>query len=715
MILVIAEKKVLRDSIATSISEHTKVNGSERGVTRVEYPNRFTSRVGEYTLVYLAGHALELVLPNEKWSLSNLPLDFKGFPKKEKEEKKDLLLNLKTLLHNAEEVINAGDMDDEGQALVDEVLSFYHYTGKVKRLNTADTTSEALWKNLQSLHDNEEYRGQRDSAEARSRMDAIFGLNYTQYFSLTSGNGKVISLGRVQTPTLRLVVSRDERIENFTPHPYYEIYAISQNKEGECKVKLTPKEEYLDGDGYLSNITEVKNILSKISYCFDYKGKVESKERNISPPLCFNLSTLSLLLEKKYGYTPTEVMEITQSLRDKYNAITYNRSECEYLPSSYFENRKEHVATVLTNIKGLGDDVLDSINEHKDYRSKVFNDEKITLHFAIIPQDVSLNVDRMTERERNVYKEICTRFLMQFLGDKKVVEKTLTIPTSEGTFKCSSSSVMEKGWSILGEKDEGSVGIPFSDGEGLFSLKDFSTKECKTSPPSFFTQATLQKAMSNIVKYAEEMSEDNVSDIKKSLLKKDEGLTGDKGSIGTSATREKVITDLIKRGYLTVKGSNNSKRAVTSIVSTPLGKEFIHALPPSLSSLETTVRMAEEQEKIKEGELSIDEVVKEVEKSVSSTIDNGIVLSLKSTECVRESEKSYYTQKNGKALFLSKSTVAFFSLKKKDIEDILLHGKKELKDLHFTSKNGKKCTCNGEVEYKSFNENYTVDIKMIFK
>lgn len=690
MKLIIAEKKALRDQIAVALGNSSKYN-------------KFTLKAGDYLLTYLGGHALEFDLKEDKWSIKNLPLSL-SFKKRIKSDKSEIISNVKTLLKGVSSVINAGDMDDEGQLLVDEVLEYCGYKGKVERLNTADTTEESLRENLKHLQDNSLFYTQGLSAEARSRADAIFGLNYTQYYTLTSGGGKTISVGRVQTPTLKLLVDRDLDIENFKKQQFTEVYFKSHKDNKECTVKVILKEDdpLLDVNGYLTDKNNIQKLIDEINGK-TFNGEVKTSEKETTSPLPFNLATLSVLLEKKYGITPTETMALTQSLRDKYNAISYNRSECEYLPVSYYEHRKEHIKTVLNNLVGEMGDVVKTVaplsfKEEENFKSKCFDDSKIELHFGIIPQNINIDISKFEEKERNVYIEIAKRYLMQFMGNQKQEVKTLEIDVKNNRIaKAESKNTIKKGWSALNEKErDEEMTLPYENGKGIFLLDTPITKDCETTPPKRFTESTLVKAMTQIARYTTD------DEVKKLLLEKDTGKTGDKGSIGTSATRDKVVKTLIERGYAEKKGKN--------LISTSLGREFIKQLPNSLSSLRTTTDWFLIQNDIRNGKTDIDTLTTSVSDKVKETISKGECLNL-FLSTVRETEKSYLLDKGKDIYVLSKKLCDSFKLKmnKENAEKILTEKVKTLyinkTKIEISFKKGDENDKGGNMYFATFNIN----------
>ena len=626
MKLVICEKASLARAVADCI-------GSD-----VKNVNKMTFKNGDFLICFLAGHILEHLSPEEydekyaKWREEDLPIYFPDWKKKVSPSKKDIFNNVKELLQRDDitHVINAGDMDSEGQLLVDEVLTYLNNKLPVLRLNTADTTPTSLYKSLTHLEDNNKYKGLSESAEARSLADMIFGFSFSRFFTLKSG--AKLNVGRVKTPTLDLVVKRDREIENFVPKKYISIYfkAIRDEKDVRVKLELQKDDEFLDVNGYLSNEDNADKIIAD-NNLQNREGVIEGKQEDELTPLPFNLATLQKRMEALYGFAPSKTMEVTQSLRDKYNAITYNRSECEFLPASYYDGRDKHIATILENLGGLPE-----FKEEKGYKSKCFNDEKIQLHFGIIPQNIKVDVSALTEDERKCYVEIAKRFLMQFMGNNTTLKKTLTVLLKdERKAKAHSKEYVKKGWLLLKEESdddkkeeeaEGNVNIPFDDGKGVYYLDNPEKIKKETKPPKRYTQATLIQDMCRISRFVKDER------IKELLLRKDKDKSGDKGSIGTTATRDGIINTMIKQNYLLTKGKQ--------IISSPLARNFIDILPESVKSIDTTALWYKIQERIENNEAGIEELTEAVIENFNSIVRNSsIEYKIENKENIRSEAK----------------------------------------------------------------------------
>ena len=367
---IIAEKKDLARDIAKAIPGEI-----------IENKNNLQFEVGEYIICWVGGHILKLKDPEEidekykKWDLKTLPIYFSNWEKKVDSKKKVMFENTKKLVKEADIIINAGDPDDEGQYLVDEVIEFLKCKKKVLRLLVSDNSLEAVKRALANMKDNNNYLSLGYSAKARAIADATLGMTLTRYYTLKKNKnqykGDTFSVGRVQTPTLALVVNRDYEIENHIKEKYYELFLnlpLENNRAINLKYN---SEKILD-----------RSILEKVKNDIENKNGKIKITKNIkleAPPLPFNLNKLQSEANNRFEYSTDEVMDITQVLRDKYKAITYNRSDCQFLTNEIFKEAPKLVPNLLEK---LGINIEVDLSEKN--KSKAFKDE-VLVHYGIIP------------------------------------------------------------------------------------------------------------------------------------------------------------------------------------------------------------------------------------------------------------------------------------------------------------------------------------------
>jgi len=503
MKLIIAEKPMLARAIASAIPG----NGSQKDgyVTK-----------GEYTIISAFGHLLTLKDPEDynpefkKWTLDSLPIYFPDWGKKPGEGKEERLNLIGELLKSADCVIHAGDPDDEGQYLIDEILNWFDYKGPVFRLATGDTTEAALKKALSNMKDNSLCVNMGWSAHARSVADIMVGYNFSRYFSLMNSHVKMLTVGRVQTPTLGLVVARDMAIENHNRLCYYNIFGNIdiEGKSIKCNLELAKNDPNLE-EGKITDKDYSEELVSLIDQVAFDNIKVSKKAITEQPPLPFNLVKLQTYASNKFGYDPSKTLEITQSLRDNHNAITYNRSDCQYLSE---EQYKESPATVRQVLSNLANDVAGKVFAKlpidTKLKSKAFDDKNITAHTAIIPQNRRLDLSKLTEEERNIYLAIVKYFMAQFLPAASKERSSMEIATEAGVLKANSTKILSPGYLQLikpdkNDEDEAEENdlsqIEEGSYDGLCSKAWAEEKETKAPPR--YTKASLNEDMTRIAKY----------------------------------------------------------------------------------------------------------------------------------------------------------------------------------------------------------------------
>lgn len=586
MKLVIAEKPMLARDIARAIC------GKE-----VSESARLPISGNGYTVIACAGHLLELVEPDavnpawgKPWSLDVLPIQIDDWAKEPTENKKDLVERIDSLLPEAECVINAGDPDDEGQLIVDEVLDYLGYEGEVLRVYVNDNIEKNIVKAFERLVPNEQCRPAGDAAYARQMADKCFGVNETRL--ATKRLGGLFSVGRVQTPTLGLVVNRDEAIENHVTRKYYELTATGScaDASGAPVFKFKPDKDMLAGEKHVFD----RDVLDVIKAKLDGSGMsfstvISKKVEN--PPLPYNLTVLLSDMSRRYGFSASKTQQITQDLRDKYKAITYNRSDSQYLKEEHFAQAPVVLAQAMENVGATWP---------LDYsiHSKAFNEKNVTAHHGIIPQDVSAPVADMTGDEAKVYTAIVERYAMQFLPSATYDVSTSAFTVDGGEFQAVARRVREAGFkAVFGnvsdeDGDDAASGNPWIDeGDHRLERIECAVTEKETAPPKPYTEGTLIADMASIAKYVTD------PEVKAILKQKDDGKKGEHGGIGTTATRASIIEKLKERGYLEdVKGK---------IRSTEKARAFYHLLPPEIRGADVTARWWLIQQDIAEGKANV--------------------------------------------------------------------------------------------------------------
>lgn len=607
MILVIAEKPVLGKAIADALpGTATMKNGC--------------IYKGDYIVTWVFGHMLSLKEPEDydigykSWNINSLPIFFKdwqvkigknGNLNKGQISKSQRVNQIGSLLKQADEVIHAGDPDDEGQLLIDELLRWFNYKGIVKRLDTANTTLVAMKKALSHMTDNKPHEPYGWSAYARSVADLMVGINMSRLFSCK--NQTLLTIGRVQTPTLGLVVNRDLAIEGHHKQKYYTIACdINFNNDTVQADFIPSKTDSNLVDGHILSKEYAEQICNRLKGQTIKNINITKKIVYEAPPLPFNLVKLQTYCSGKFGYSPQQVLDITQSLRENHKAITYNRSDCQYLSEEHYKEAPVTMKAVIMNIR-YKPKSLDM-----NLKSKCFDSSKISAHFAIIPTNQKVNLDKLSEAEKNVYLAICKYYIAQFMPKAKKEQTNLSVELGNGeAIKAVSTVIIEQGYrSIFNEAEKDKASNLSKIPEGIYSGKitDTDIAEKETKPPSRYTKASLNEDMTCISKYVKDPK------IKQLLLSKDEGKEGERGSIGTSATRSGIIESLVKRGFLREDGKK--------VISTALGRELYRILPDEIKKADMTAEWWSIQEEIQNGTVNYNKLIDSVYDTIKHIVTN---------------------------------------------------------------------------------------------
>ena len=708
MKLIIAEKKELAEAIVAAIPGDKKYKG-----------NSIT--VGDYITCWIYGHILVHKEPEEidpslkKWTLESLPIYFPKWDKKPLPNKIELFNSVKELMHSNQvtEIIHAGDGDSEGQYLVDEVLEYCSNKKPVKRLMINDNTLGGVKKAFSKIEDNSKYISLGKSAEARAIADMIVGFSLSRFYSII--NNAKLSIGRVQTPTMALVVNRDNEIKNHIKEKYYNLYLKTNINDIDIDLRYSSKERTIDKSIYEEFINNVGDKTSNLL--------ITKKENYRATPLPYNLSDLESDAAILFKYSAKKTMDITQNLRDKYKAITYNRSDCRYLSDEHFKEAPKLIPLVAEKLNFTA---TFDFNE----KSRCFNDKYVTAHHGIIPTGAG-DFEQFSQEEKNIYKLIAERYLIQFLEKVKIEKTEAKVEINEAIFKKSSIKILEPGYTKyfkvleddnendeeIEEKKENNLSkIPGGEYQIKINNSNFFIEEKETTAKKPYTEATLIKDLNNIAKYVKD------SEIRELLKSKDKDKKDVNGSIGTTATIPGILEGLIEKGFLT--------RKEEKILSTELAQEYLKILPESLKTPDSTALWWSIQEKIARGEakledltLSVLEDVKTIINSEHKTISSEfstvkqekevIGVCPKCGEPIYEGEKNFYCNgyKSGCDFKLWKKIKIFnqkeVTITKQDAKTLLNKGTILITGL--TNKAGKKYKANFKLEINDKYVNLSLD------
>jgi DNA topoisomerase-3 len=507
---------------------------------------------------------------------------------------------IQNLLKNATEVIHAGDPDREGQLLIDEILVEMGWQGLTKRIWLQDLTTDGIKQAFKNIKENSDYRGLYDAAVSRSRCDWLLGMNVTRAFTLAyqkAGGDGVISVGRVQTPTLNLIVERDRVVENFRPLPYYTIKAQFKQKESTISANWQPSEYDSDPDGRCLKREIAESVCNKVA---QQHGSVESysrKKRREKPPLPFSLSQLQTTASSKWGYGAQEVLDAAQRLYEEHKLTTYPRTDCGYLSEGQHSDAKNIIGAIAKVNPILVKDV------DLKRKSKAFNDKKVTAHTGIIPTAKTPDITRLSKIETALYGIIARHYVAQFLPDHEFYSVEIKISCMDEMFIAKGREVIVEGWkSVLPTKNNKTEGVDLPKASKGESVPCLSTEilDKQTKPLSRFTEGTLIKAMAGIARYVDDQRV-------KDALKESAG-------IGTEATRASIIETLKQRNYIQAKGKK--------VISTEHGRHFIDSIPGRVKDPAVTAWWEQQMNEITEGadaELFLEKMTGWMSKLVSHT------------------------------------------------------------------------------------------------
>ena len=459
---------------------------------------------------------------------------------------------------------------------MDEVFSYANLSvekrDQIKRCLISDLNPSAVEKAVQKLQPNRNFIPLATSALARARADWLYGINMTRAYTIRgrqAGYHGVLSVGRVQTPVLGLIVRRDFEIEHFQPKDFFEVVAHIQNeKTTENSTALftftalwQPSkacEDYQDEDGRVLSQSLAKNVVKRIKQQPAEVMEYSDKREKETAPLPYSLSALQIDAAKRFGLSAQEVLDICQRLYETHKLITYPRSDCRYLPEEHFAERMAVLNAISTHAPTYRT-LPDILN--MEQRNRCWNDKKVEAHHAIIPTAKNRTVN-LTQQELNVYTLIARQYLMQFCPDAEYRKSKITLNIAGGTFIAQARNLQTAGWKTLWGKEDNDEEqqeplLPrVKKGQILFCQKGEIISK-KTQPPKPFTDATLLSAMTGIARFVQD------KELKK-ILRETDGL-------GTEATRAGIIELLFKRGFLYKKGKN--------IHSSEAGRILIQALP----------------------------------------------------------------------------------------------------------------------------------------
>lgn len=625
-ILIIAEKPSLAKKLASVLGGPSTWRGK--------------TEFGNFVVTHAIGHLLEQMPPeayDEKytnWDLAHLPIipsRWKLAPKGSTIDQFQLVGNL---VCKADEIWNCGDADREGQLLIDELLEVFLAGRKqpvIKRAWLLDLTPPGIKKSLGDLRPNSQYRPLSESALARSHADWLIGMNMTRAYTLIwqkGGNSGPLHIGRVQTPTLGLVVARDREIESFVPQDYFLIQVKCRHANGDFWADFFPGNPVVERNGINEKGRIIDRALAK-EITDKVRGKtgkvihVQSERKRVPPPLPYSQSDLQVEVGKQLGLSPKEILDISQTLYERHELTTYPRTDCPYLPENEFQNAKSVLTAVARNLGGMpGAPALPNVAQ----KSAAWDDKKIAAHFGIIPTTGTPNMDALTPNERRVYEFICRRYIAQFHPHYEYDSTIALIEFDGEKFRAEGQAIVAPGWKVLyptaasqsapAKNSKSDSGPPKTQTLPLMAKNDDATAvdaQCnakKTDPPPRFDGPSLLDAMRNAHRYV-------TDPVIKATLKEIEG-------IGTDATRGEIIDNLITRGY--IEETKKSRGKGTDYMSSEKGRALIDVVDDRLSKVDLTAWFENQFSEIAAGKVDIEAFTGTLNRYVGKQVENAKAL-----------------------------------------------------------------------------------------
>ncbi|GIU48824.1 DNA topoisomerase [Shewanella sairae] len=580
---------------------------------------------GNDIVTWCVGHLLELCPPENQWKLEYLPIKSSFPPKLQPIAKtKSQLDTVLSLMTKAQLIVNAGDPDEEGQLLVDEVLTYANNTKPVKRLLVADLNLAPVQAALNDLKNNDDYQGLTKSALARSIGDQLFGFNMTQAFTLQArkaGFDSVLSIGRVQTVVLGMVNERTLANQNHKESFYYDVVGTFNVNNGQVQAKYqtTPNDD-IDDKKRLINESEANSIAAESLQQQAVIVNAATQETKAIAPRPFNLSTLQQLCAKKWGYTAEETLNTVQSLYETHKLLTYPRTDNRFLGDTHYEQRQSILDSICVTIPSLKDAISqgDLALKHSS-----FNSEKIEAHHAIVPTERTGVEANLTVKERNIYELVATSFIALFYP-ASVRDKTnviIEIESSKRQFQASQTVLKSQGWESLYREDipadEPISGIDLSTltNNTTAVVTDSNVTKKKTKPQKYHVESSLLAGMSK----AGKLIKDPI--LRKEFEAKDKGNRDECGSIGTEATRASILKKLKERIQLVeLVKMTGYKEPVWR--TTKQGQEFCELLPDSFLAPDISAIWSQQQNAIRAHEMPVTEFLSNLDSFIAEHVNN---------------------------------------------------------------------------------------------
>ncbi len=670
--VVLAEKPSVAREIARILNCNQKIPGGLQNQN--------------YIVTWALGHLVTLAMPEEydekykNWDSSMLPIIPEKFKTSVIKETSKQYHFVKELINdkNTSEVIIATDAGREGELVARLIIKQAKCTKTLKRLWISSMTDTAIKDGFKNLLPASKYDNLYYSALARAKSDWLVGLNVTR--ALSCKYNASLNAGRVQTPTIAMVLEKENEINKFIPTPYHLVYYVYPYKNKKISFlaeipgdktalsylnlnldeeqmtdfinEISPNFFELSDGTMISSPTEyaggtrifkesrLQDILQKTKNTNPIVTKVEKKEKKKQSPLLYDLTELQRDGNKIYGFSPKQTLDIIQNLYEKHKILTYPRTDSRYLTTDMYATIKDRIKAIsYNNFSQITKKLLEKPLKNS---KKIFDNSKVSDHHAIIPTEQYPNIMALSSNELKIYELVIKRFLAVFLDDYTYLETKVSLNINGYTFKAKGKTDLNLGWQELYKNIKSDDPDDYINDLPIFKEKDIlkngtiEVKKALTTPPARYTEATILSAMEHPSKFV--------------TNRYDKEILEDTGGLGTPATRADILEKLFTNGYLELKSK--------SIYPTNKAKKLIDLVPEDLKSPLLTANYETRLKKIAEGKekenIFLDDIIKQT-KTMVSQVQNSILVytpdnltSKKCPECGNLLQE--ITTKTGKSL-----------------------------------------------------------------
>lgn len=563
--VVLCEKPSVARDIARNLGAKQNKNGCLEG--------------DKYVVTWALGHLVTLQTPDKYKEFNNVGLEkLPMIPKYMKTEVIKKTYKQYKIVENAlnrkdvNEIIIATDAGREGELVARYILEKARCQKKVKRLWISSVTDKAIKDGFNNLKNGNDYLGLYHSGVARANADWLVGINASR--ALTLKYNASLNCGRVQTPTLQMVLEREEKIKKFKPRDYFNFEAQVKDIKFNCnnsEYSIEKAERF---------IKENKDKIIKLS-------DVITKTKSSAPKPLFNLTDIQQLSSALFGLSPKQTLNIVQSLYEKHKVLTYPRTDSRYLTSDMKNTIYERVAVIGGDYK----DITAKLLKEKEFNTKrIINNSKVSDHHAIIPTEQRPNYMALSDLELKIYNLVSKRFLENLLPEYRYIETTYLFKLENKEFIAKGIKVLEEGYKVLSKEDLNNKNVSLDKNE--YRLDSLIYNKKQTTPPSYYTEGSLIYAMENPFEFVEDEKE-------RKILKETNG-------IGTVATRADILEKLFGNDYLIL---DNGK-----IKTTNKAKKLLNLVPKNLKSPSLTAVWEKQLDSIAKNKLSKDKFLNDIKK-----------------------------------------------------------------------------------------------------